>query len=313
MTMTEPTNITDYAPPTAQQMEQHLRDFPPTPPSPLISMVPLAVLAAAFVMLLIPQGPTAYLALILVAGMLVWLANRVRKQRQLSTTVAQLQEKATLRYWPDALASAWRILPAVAAWPTLHARVIAAMAHCLDQLRAFDAAIVTYDYLIKRVPSNHPGTVQLQLHRTMAQLASDHLADADDALRQLRKIPAVAEPQSPNVLSAMYRLAYLIQQVRTRHWDDAVAQSQNLEQDLRPLGVEAGYGYALMSLSYHQLPVELDVNVDRPKQSATWWSRATLLLPPGELTKRFNELAPLVTDPAVAVATSPSLPPQISR
>ena len=308
-----PTDKKDFSPPSVEQLEQHLRDHPPTPPSPLVSMAPLLVLGAAFILLLLPQGPTAYLALVLVAGMLFWLVNRIRKQRKFATAVANLQESATLRYWPDVLASAWRLLPMVTQWPDLHARTVAAIAHCLDQVRSYDSAIFAYNYLIKRVPKNHPGTVQLQLHRTMAQLASDHLADADDALRKLRKIPAVGQPQSPNVLSAMFRMAHLIQQVRTFHWDDAVAQAQGLEQDLQPLGIEAGYGYALMSLSYHQLPVNMDIKEEKPRQTAKWWSQATLLLPPGELTKRFTELTPLTTDPAVTVATLSCVPPQSSN
>ncbi len=133
----------------------------------------------------------------------------------------------------------------------------------------------------------------MAIHRAIAKLLCDHLTDADDALRKKR---GAAEQYPDTPIAAAYRYAALVQQVQTNHFADAVAASDDLVVQLRPLGVEAGYGYALMALSHHMTGAD---------GAAAWWSRATTLLPPATLTERFSQLraiehlAPVVQPPAV--------------
>jgi len=225
----------------------------------------------------------ALLPVAVVVGLLAILSWRVRTLKRIEQRAVRVQELTLTRYFPQALRLAWRVLPDLRALPELHGRTVAAIAHCLDQVKAYDAAIVSYDYLIYHLPDDHPGAVQLTIQRTIAQLFADQLADADDALRRLRNM---VERYRDSAIGASYRLAGLVQQVFTGHYADAVEESDNLIDDLRPLGVEAGYGYALMALSHHKID---------SKDTDMWWQRATLLMPPSSLVGRFDQLDPLRT------------------
>ncbi len=109
-------------------------------------------------------------------------------------------------------------------------------------------------------------------------------------------------------VTAGFRLARLIQDVRTHHFADALETSDELIDELRPLGVEAGYGMALMALCYHQHHRRQAEHTDTDTDAASagtggapdtagpsdavarWWQRATLLLPAPVLVDRFPEL-----------------------
>jgi hypothetical protein len=77
--------------------------------------------------------------------------------------------------------------------------------------------------------------------------------------------------------------------VRTNHFADAVEGCDGLLDELRPLGVDAGYGHALVALAYHHL-----AGAAAGEQAALWWSRATLLVAAPALLDRFAELRPLL-------------------
>jgi len=216
------------------------------------------------------------------------MAIKTHMAHQLEARLAHIEQLTMLRHWVRAVRIAWRLLPSLVTRPTLRNRAITAMAACLDQLGAYDAAIVTFDDLIEHLPNEHPSSVRQRLDRCIAQLANGQLTDADNAIRKLRS--RIDTPLN----SATYRLALLIQQVRTNHWLDAIDQNaSDLVDQLRPLGVEAGYGYALMALSYHMLAENDPLRCDSDHEAQLWWSRATLLLPVTAMIDRFAELASL--------------------
>jgi hypothetical protein len=309
-----------FTPPTADQVHDHLERHPPRPASPVAALVPLLslgiflILAAALF-----AGPGGWPRTVLflaalggLIGMSFFTGHRIRRMRQLEQRVAQVQQLAVLRRWPEALRLAWRVLPEAGIAPEAHGRVVAAIAHVLDQVKDYEAAIVAYDYLIERIASDQPGALQLRAQRAIVEVLADRLTDADRSLRSLRG-SFDGQPE-PTPASAAFRLASLIQQVRTHHYRDAADLAATLLDDLRPLGVEAGYGHALMALSFHELPDPLDrpdpdaAQVNR-REAATWWSRATLLLPVSALLYRFGELAALTQDPALVPATQSATPP----
>ena len=268
--------------PSEQQVIEYLQDHPVRIASRLIAFLPLAVLIGVLLVALTVQHPLAsVLPWLALAGVLISAQVRVRRMRQRQNRLQTVQELSLQRRHRQALDAAWRLLPATTGSPQMHSHVVAMIAHSLDQLKAYDAAIVAYSGLIDRLPQQHPGCVHLQIQRAMAQLQADHLADADDTLRRLRNS---IETFADTVVSAGYRLARLIQQVRTNHFADAVDQAPTLLDELRPLGIEAGYGHALMALSY------LRTEDDPAPQAQLWWSRATLLMPADTLVNRFAEL-----------------------
>lgn len=316
------TDAYGFRPPTEEQIKQLLETHPPTGPSALMAWMPMLLLGFAMLLsITLNSGPLALLAWFPLIGVFVFLGIRVRMYRALEAKAAYVRELAMMRRWPDALRYGWQLLPDLYVAPELHARNIAAMAYSLEQAQAHDAAIVALDYLIARMPAEHPSALQLRLQRTLAQLANDQLADADDTLRKLRGAPAIAEAKEPNPIRASYRMASLLQQVRTRHLEDAVDEAGDMLEELRPLGIDAGYAHALLALSFHQTNVKAETLGSMPvdeerlqgrsllEHAATWWSRATLLLAPAALLHRYGDLRPLLDEPLIAAATNASIPP----
>ncbi len=283
-----------FAPPTPEQFDAHLRCCPVNPPSKWQARAPWLVALALFALSYLTAGPaSALLPWVALAWLLGHSSIRTRRALALEAQVRRTQEIAMLRRYPEALRRGWRALPRVVPNPMLHGQTVAMIAHCMDTLGSYDAAIVGYDYLLKRMPSGQPITVHIGVSRAAAVLGAERLSDADDSLRQLR---GAVEPFENTPISAAYRLAQLTQQVRTHHFAEAVSESTGLVEALRPLGVEAGYGHALMALCHYHCPEngpDTNASPDAHRSARTWWDQATLLLPSGSLLHRFPELAPL--------------------
>jgi hypothetical protein len=276
-----------FTPPTADQVRAHLARYPSRGSSRTAALIPTLALAAIIFLALGAQNAVMFLLpWLLLGALLVFMALRVRRARELDAAVARAQEWTMWRRREDALRQAWRLLPRLATNPELHGRAVAAIAHNLDALGAHEAAIVAYDQLIDHLPEGHPISVQLRVQRTMAELGADRLTDADASLRRLR---GAVEPFRKTPIGASYRLASLIQQSRTHHDADAVAESGELLDELRPLGVEAGFGHALMALAFVRLGEGEAAPPDWRDQASLWWSRATLLVAVDRLVERFGE------------------------
>ncbi|MCC6578949.1 MAG: hypothetical protein IT440_00790 [Phycisphaeraceae bacterium] len=276
--------------PSAEQVRRHLLMCPPRPPGGWAMWLPMAALGmVAALSLTVEHALMSVLPWMLLGGVIGAASWRAGNIRRLEDRVNYVHELAMLRHWPAALRLTWVLLPRVCASPPMHGRTVALLAHLLDQVKAYDAAIVAYDYLIDHLPSEHPGSIQLRLHRAMAQLSLDQLIDADDAIRRCR---GVMDRFAGTAMSATYRLASLFQMVRTNHFADAIEAGANLAEDLRPLGVDAGYGHALMALSCHRLATA--GRDDLAELAKQWWATATLLLPAETLLWRFAELKPVM-------------------
>lgn len=284
-----------FSPPSAEQFDAHLRSNPVNPMSKWQMRAPILVAAAFLVMSLVTTGPISDILPFIGLG---WLFGhnfaRSRRALRLEAQVRQSQEVAMMRRYPQALREAWRVLPQATPAPNLHSQTVAMISHCLDSLGEYDAAIVGYDYLLKRLPAGEPIAVHIGVSRANAVLGAERLSDADDSIRRLR---GAVEPYPDTTISAAYRLAQLAQQVRTHHFAEGVTENDDLLEVLRPLGVEAGYGHALMALChyhYREDAVAADGEAGVPSVSdkaRVWWGRATLLLPADTLVKRYPELA----------------------
>jgi len=269
--------------PTPDQVADHLAANVPRGPSRLVSWLPMMAFFAVLVISLafdhVIAAVLPWMALVVV---LWFVSARARRVRRLERQAVEVEEMAILRYHLPTLERAWQLLPSMVGVPSVHGRMVSCIAHCLDQLQLYDSAILTYSFLIDRLPGDHDQAVRLSIERSIAQLQMDHLADADDNLRGLRGLVLSI---NNTVINGAYQFAQLVQHVRTNHFEDAVALAPVLVEQLRPLGVEAAYGHALMALSCHHLsdsPGTDEVDV--------WWHRATLLMPAVELIHRFGEL-----------------------
>lgn len=276
--------------PSAAQLKALLQRHPARQPPRLLAWLFTGIMVAALFLALTVNDSWDFLQpLLLVAVLLTAVAARARWVQQLESKMERAQELAVLRRWLRALRLTWSTLPSLTRLPHLHRLAVALIAHCLDQLRAYDAAIVAYDHLADQFPGDHPMALEFRIQSAAARLAVDQLADADDLLQRLRG-PLDRFSRTP--LAASYKFARLFQQVRTNHFADALDSSDQLLADLRPLGVEAGYGHALMALCFRQQAAADPDKADQlQSQADLWWSRATLLLPQAALLDRFPELA----------------------
>ncbi len=284
-----------FAPPSSEQFDAHLQAHPPNPPSKWQRRAPLLIAAGLLGISLATSGLAS--ALLPWVG-LAWLMghNWVRTQRALSleARVRRTQETAMQRRYPQALREAWRVLPLTTPAPALHSQTVAMISHCLDSLNCFDAAIVGYDYLLDRLPSGEPITTHIGVSRANAALGADRLSDADDSIRRLR---GAVEQYPDTTISAAYRLAQLAQQVRTHHFAEGAGENGDLIEALRPLGVEAGYGHALLALCHYKQHESSEANDTQTfpalDLARDWWANATMLLPANSLIQRYPELKPL--------------------
>lgn len=282
-------NVSTFRPPTPEQFEQYLQRYSPQPPSAWEARLPILGIGVVLLLVVIFDGLALLLPWLVLIGLLIYFSVRAKRAKAIEQQAVRIHELAMLRKYPQALRDAWRLLPALTKHPTLYVRTVAMMAHCLDQLRAHDAAIVGYDQLLGHLPDEHPGSVQLRIQRAIAALFADRLTDADDALRRVRNIIG---PYAGTPVAALYRLAVLIQDVYTHHYTDAVEQAGDIADALRPLGVEAGFGHALMALCYQQDRAADDPDAQRQAQTR-WWKQATTLIPEAALIERFPQLASL--------------------
>lgn len=293
-----PINANRFDPPTAEQVERHLESHPPILASGWQARLPqIALIGAGMMMVVALLHPAFALAPIAVMiALVVYVSGRARTAQELSQRVGRTWELAMIRRYRDALGEAWRLLPQCKTNPELHGRVVTVIAHILGELRSDDAAEIAYAYLLDRLPKGHPLALRLRLQRVIAALISDRLADADDDLRRLR---GQAEAAKDPALRGLYTLARLLQDVRTGHFADAIDQADATAEQLKSLGIEAGYGYALLGLCNHHLANRTAESETQTRglfalQAKLWWDHATILIPPAALLFRFPELEPLL-------------------
>lgn len=278
-----------FSPPTAEQLAAHLAAHPMEKPSFWRDRWPLAVLLGLAVVVLLSGQLAVMLLLWLALLAAVWIARaRTQVRRQLERQVAQLQELLLLRRYPEGLRHSWRLLGAVRWEPALHGRVVAALAHGLEAVGAHEAAVVAFDHLLAGLPAQHPAARELRLRRAIASLEMGLLTDADASLRRVRGELSFA---TITPMTALYRFAQLLQDVHTAHYADACDHEADLLEQLRPLGVTAGYGHALMALCWARSTARS--LAERREHQVRCWRRATLLLPVAALVVRYPELAAL--------------------
>lgn len=255
-----------FKPPSAAQVRSLLERNPPREASRALMWVPLIALSLAVALAMSAQGAAALLLPWVFLGIFYgFLAWRGRGARSVEHDSLRVQDLIIARKHADSLRQAWKLLPRVATQPELYARAIAAIGLNLDRLGAYEAAIVAYDGLLAHMPEQHPVAIQFRIQRAMAHLADDQLLDADNALRKLRGT-ADAQPGSPT--AAYFRLAVLSQQTATGHYEDALASEAALIEELRVIGIDAGFGYALMALSLRNVADARVRNAERAAEDA---------------------------------------------
>ena len=278
-----------FTPPTAEQVVEHLDAHPPATPSKWKRLWPLAPPAFGFgAYLAAPGWVTALILLAAVGGGIGWSAWRLRLARDRQERMRKVGELAMLRCHPEALREAWRLIPESVEDPIVYGTLLMTTGRSLLELRRDDAALACYERLLQAAPKNHPAATHFGTLRAIAALFDDRLAEADDALRKLRDEDERAAP----AIRAGVAFARLLQAARTYRVDELIAMGDAAIDTLRPMGVEAGYGYALMAWAHEQRrcqPREYDDTASLAERGRAWWRRATTLLPAEAIAFRLPE------------------------
>lgn len=299
-----------YRPPSSEQVDRYLAEHPPSAPSavalhgPMVALVGLVVLG-----LLILQTGTGPIGLLLpwalAGGVMLAVRQRVRRTREVVERLARVQDLALRRSDRQALATLWELIPALTKLGPMYGRSITLMALCLTRVGAHDAAIAALDRLLDRLPKAMSVRAPLLLQRTLAAVHADRITDASETLRQLRG--HTDQHAAPSTLQAMHRLAQLMLDARTGHALEALEDESTLRDTLRPLGTDAGFGYATAAhchwqrVEFHAQTVldaaqptdALSPGQAQPyhrSQAQQWWSDATMLIPAEALVRRLPEL-----------------------
>lgn len=282
-----PLKQTAWQPPKPEVLQTYLNRHPATPPSVWAQRGPLLMLGMLIAGALFVGGRTAWvLPWAGMIGLMIYGGQKLRKMQRLERRLERAQELAMLRHDRVALRSAWRLIPELQEHPMMQHRAILVIANGLESLGAYESAIVAYHRLLDDLSSDHPAAVHLKTRLAIASLMTDRLSDADEALRRLR---GPIEPLQAGPIGATYRFASMLQAVRTAHYAEAIEESTGMLDALRPLGVDAGYGHALLAWCYRQRGDEGDT-----QQADRWWGRATRLISESQLIQRLPELRGMV-------------------
>ncbi len=269
-----------FSPPTAEQLAEHIAEHAPRMWPAWVRYVPPGVIGGAVgVSLLWSTAWSLLLPWLALGGVVIFNAQRRRLLQQRAKRAQWTQELAMLRHYRAALRSAWSLLPQLRTQPDEHGRIIAVMGHVLEDLGQHDAANEAFEYLLQGLPDAHPGAVSLRVQQAIASFQAGHLADGD---AHLRKVRGAVGPFEDGPLGAAYHAARLVQSVATNHFAEGIEDVADPVATFRPLGIDGGFAHALRAYCLHRL--------DRRKEAATAWRRATLLLPADELRRRLPVL-----------------------
>jgi len=279
--------MTDPSPnlPSPEEVYAHAVEHAPRPRGRM-RLIALALVGLAIgIMLFFGDSLVGLVAPWLVLGGLVtWGMIQRRAAAAAQQGVRESQELAAWRENHRAFEQSWQLLPMLRSWPELHVQAVMLIATRLDSLRAYESALAGYQYLLDHLPDDHPTGQMIRLQRVSTLLHDDRLADADDELRRLSRMDLTPLGR------ALLRSGQLHQQVKTGHFDESDRFDDSLIEQLQPLGIDAGYGYAMASTICHQH--------DRSEAAEQWWRRATLLMHPRRLTDDLPEVTPVAHLPA---------------
>ena len=185
-------------------------------------------------------------------------------------------ELVQLRRWPQAGLVLEQILSRPSPSHLLRSQALMYLATVLARYHRFDDAIAVQNHLLDHALLDRNSAFALRVGRAMAMLREDHLFDADRAISEMRRLEGPEE-------SAGLALVEIYRDVKTGHPDEAIDLFETKLPTLRDqLDHRVADAYALASRAY-------DLR-GRDAEARDAWAKATLLVPPGELVRRYAEV-----------------------
>ena len=237
--------------------------------------------------------PQLLMAIILVSLLLSMILSAVRRQG-LGKWSRLASDLCLLERWTQAAEPLRRLLAKPVPSAQVRYQGLLELAGVAEHTQQLDQADQIYQAIAQEQPHSLLGSLAL-LGRAVVLLKLDQLADADSIIRQL-EVSAQA-----GSLKSLVLLARTYQQIKTGHYAEVLEGApEKCELARVGLSTKAAYIYALLALAYkRRAQVNYSPDSDDQallkdqEQARSNWMRATMLLKPDSLIKKFPELAEL--------------------
>jgi hypothetical protein len=204
---------------------------------------------------------------------------QVRAGRAEHARLEAAEELVQLRRWPQAAMLLQGIMSRPTRTPQARVQALVYFTNVLARYHRFEDVIAIDDHLLQTIPLDGPAVHVLKVSRGMALLREDRLFDADRAISDLRRMDQAADSAGLAVLE-LYR------DVKTGHPNEAIELfSQKREVIRRQMGHRLGDALVLVAMAHELL--------NETEAARAAYESATLLVPPGELHRRYPETATL--------------------
>jgi tetratricopeptide (TPR) repeat protein len=224
----------------------------------------------------------------LLIAMALLTFHAMRSQRHEQAQIESVEELLQLRRWSQAAAILGTLLSRPTRTPLARVQGLIYLCTILARYHRFADTIAVQEHLLEHVPLDEATAYGLRLGRAMALLRETQLFDADGAISELRRSPQASE-SGGLVLVEIYR------DVVTGHPADAVQRfTAGLPMLRRQLGHRVADAWVLAAKAYDML--------ERAGDAQAAYTKATLLVPPQELARRWPEAAALQGKYAAAEA-----------
>jgi tetratricopeptide (TPR) repeat protein len=225
-------------------------------------------------------------------GLVTWFMAMgyvsARRLRMEQTAVGAVDELIQLRRWPEAGLLLQSMLSRPARSPVARAQSLLYLAMVLARYHRFEDSVKVHEYILEDIPLDDSTDHAVRLGRAMALLREDHLLDADRAIAELRRT-------SRGIESAGLALVEIYRDVKTGHAAEAIEMFEShLAVMRRQLGHRVADAWALVARAYDFL--------ERKEDAQKAYDNAMILLPLGELLRRYPEIKPLTEKYAAATA-----------
>jgi tetratricopeptide (TPR) repeat protein len=216
----------------------------------------------------------------LMAALIISSSLVVRRLRAEQQAVEEIGDMVQLRRWSEAAGKLDRYLSAPTRTASLRAQALVYLGSVLARYQRFSDAVTVYEYLLDSGQIDGGAEYGLRLGRAMAMLREDRLVDADRAISELRRMTPTGIDSPGLWLLELYR------DVKTGHAEEALSRFEKHLQAMRQqLGHRVADAWAMAAWALDML--------SRAQEAQQAYRAATLLSPPGELSRRYPEVLKL--------------------
>ena len=216
---------------------------------------------------------------VVLTGLLVSLFISAGRRQALAKWSRKAADLCLLERWEEAIEPLRKVLNKPVSLPQMRYQGLLELAGVAENTGQTDQARQIYRAISEEQPQGLLGKLS-RLGEAIALLKLDHLADAETVIRQLE-----VNAEGPG-LKSLVLLARLYQQIKTGHYAEALEDEVNkCELARQGLSTKAGYAYGLLGLAHNQAGDQ--------EQSRKYWWKATMLIKPENLVRKFPELGQL--------------------